>query len=880
MQTYEDASRILKCMGYPAFLPLQEKAFRNPALYDPEKHIFITGDTSSGKTLIPLIHYLLEKEEDPDYKMLFLVPYRALAAQKQSEIAELLHRVQPDLHVALSTAECREEDEAICAGDADVAVIIYEKAYHFACNIPGFLRQYQTLVYDEFALSEDDSRGVTCDLMLLRGQREPHRLFALSTPHYSWGYYIHNNHFTAIQLTKQGTGVPREEVPIFLNSESKSGKRYTFRDDQGAPIAIKGIREAGSKDDLIEDICARHLAQGHRILVFMNNCAEVRNLARKLAVRLRKSHPELLNPVDKDRAECFQQVLQETGVLEEDLLELMDPDECLSYAQGICYHNSWLGYTLRSMVEREILTDEGQLKVVFCTETMAYGINSSVDVVIVADMHKSISRRDYIPERGEDGRMRIRGKTRMENRFLTVNEYQNYIGRAGRYGRADKGYAYALMTQAPDNDNVRKQWNTLMRTRQNPPTANSMILNLDPYCNHANGCSYYPDNCSNCSLRANEFAMPVMSLITAEGVTYRQIRHQLSQLPGLTRNEEWLDRNIKTALNRLIRNTRPTSNDYGWVRSEKDALSGETVYYLTNAGQHMCGLMATMYEAKVMMQYLLGKQHVMPEKRSYTPEELKRLIQRDPFDLFFQLCYLPELQKIAFDFFEISDVQSVAGSRRRDLYQDLCTRQLRSYRKKAISNELYNQLIHPVSNAYNYSRGLPNLYRTLLAILVYEWYKNASVGQLNDELNADIGTLTITPGRISRLTQQVSFYLQVTQALCKTLSNEAYEEIREVLNRMELCLYFGIREEDSQKIDVLQLRRLTRQQQLHVTQILEFCSNHPPFTDCSELTRRQRNDWRRITDMLRSLPLSSEIPQRLREMYPILNTAETLLCKE
>ena len=103
MQTYVDARRILECMRYSEFLPLQEKAFRNPALYDPKRHIFIIGDTSSGKTLVPLTHYLLEKEKKPDYKMLFLVPYRALASQKQSEISELLHRVQPSLRVALST---------------------------------------------------------------------------------------------------------------------------------------------------------------------------------------------------------------------------------------------------------------------------------------------------------------------------------------------------------------------------------------------------------------------------------------------------------------------------------------------------------------------------------------------------------------------------------------------------------------------------------------------------------------------------------------------------------------------------------------------------------------------------------------------------------
>lgn len=880
MQTYENAHRILERMGYPAFLPLQEKAFQDPALYDPQKNIFITGDTSSGKTLIPLIHYLLEKDKNPDYKMLFLVPYRALASQKQTEIAELLHRIKPALHVALSTGECREEDAGIYAGNVDVAVIIYEKAYHFACNNDLFLQRYNTLVYDEFALSEDDSRGVTCDLMLLRGQSENLRLFVLSTPHYSWGHYIHNNNFVAIQLTGLGNVVPREELPIFLDCESKSGRTFSFHTFDGDPIEISGVRPQGSKDDLIEDLCVKHLEQGHRILVFMNNCSEVRHLAQKLAQRLRKSYSNLLNPDCRDETACFQQMLDETGLLAEDLFDLMTPDECRSFMQGICYHNSDIGYTLRSMIEREILTDAGLLKVVFCTETMAFGINSSVDVVIVADMHKSISRRNYIPEPGEDGKMYIHGQSKMCNRFLTANEYQNYIGRAGRYGRAEKGYAYALMTQIPGRRSIRKQWANLIKQRDNPPAANSTLLQLDPYCNQKNGCNYCPDNCGNCSLRADEFAMPVMSLITAKGVSYRQIKRQLMRLPGLAQDNKWLDRNINTALTRLIRDTRPTPRDHGWVRCKKNKLTGETLYYLTNAGQRMSGFMITMYEAKMMTLYLLGKNNYMSGNRTYTPEDLKRLIKLDPFDLFFQLCGLPELQKIAFEFFAITDVNNDAGIYRRDLYQELCTKQLCIYRKKAISSELYNYLMYLPTNTYNYRRNLPTLYRTLLTILVYEWYKNASVGRLNDELNVDSNYFVITPGRISRMSQQVSFYLQVTESLCLTFSNKVYEEIAQILNHMELCLYFGIREADASQIDVTHLRRLNRQQQLKVTQILDFCGKHPSFSTPGQLTRRQCSDWKKILHNLNSLPEDSEIPQQLREIYPILNLAETLLFKE
>lgn len=879
MQTYAEALGILREIGYSSFMPLQEKAFRSAEVYDPQKDIFVTGDTSSGKTLIPLICYLLEKKRNSDHRMLFLVPYRALASQKKDEIAEILHAVLPGLRIVLSSGECREDDADITAGNVDVAVIIYEKAYHIACASDEFLKSYQTVVYDEFALSEDDCRGASCDLMLLLGQKAGCRRVVLSTPHYRWRLYIHNGGFFPVQQNWLEGGVPREEKPIFLDATSKSGKLREFHDLAGEPIAIPGIRNSGTLDDLIEDLCVRHLQMHHRILVFMNNCDEVRRMAGELSSRLNKHHPELLNQNCQDADASFHQVLEKTGALEEDLAGLMNPQECLAFAQGICYHNSWLGYDLRMMIEREIFSDQGCLKVLFCTETMAYGINSNVDVVIVADMHKSIPKRDYIPEKDESGWMRIRGESKLKSRFLLLNEYQNYIGRAGRFGRAAQGYAYALMTQKPGKASIRKQWCALLNQRNAPKTAESTLLTLDPYCNREKGCQFYPDSCKYCSLKANEFAMPVLSLITAEGVTYQQIKRQLMSLPGLDNRNEWLDRNLNTALNRLIYRTRPSQYDKGWVAYKKDMMTGEGAYYLTNSGQIMSGFMVTMYEANVMLRYLLGMRRYMPEGKDYTPDKLRDLIERDPFDLIYQLCYLPELQKIAFEFFEISDIGSEEGMKKRDLYQKLCTERLRIYNKRVISQELYRKLMYTPTNTYNYRQGIPSLYRTMLSIMVYEWYRNASVFRMQSDLNAEAPIVTITPGRISRLSQQVSFYLQMTEALCKTLGDPAYGEIAQLLNHMEMCLYFGIRAQDARTIEATYLRRLTRQQQMKVAQILDFCANHPSIGSLDELTRRQKNDWKSILRSLNQLPEDSEIPGKLREAYPVLNTARALLMK-
>lgn len=875
MSTYTDTCRVLHALGYASFLPLQEKAFQMPQFHDQEKNIFLVGSTSSGKTLVPLIHYVLEKEQDPTYRMLFLVPYKALASQKMQEISETLHAVFPNLEVALSTGECREQDRAIEMGEVDVAVIIYEKAYHFSCRNADFLRHYQTIVYDEFALTEDASRGATCDLMLLHGQEAHCRLFVLATPHYSWGPYIHDSDFVLVRTEGADIGIPRTETPIFLDKTSAGSKKAEFHNFARQPVSVCGVRESGSRDDLIEDLCVWHLRMGHKILVFINDCQMVRQMARTLGERLRRDHPSLLNPVFTDAEGCFQNVLDETGLLDEDLEGLMDRQECLTYAQGIAYHNSWLGFELRSMIERELLTTEGRLKVVFCTETIAYGINSNVDVVIVADMHKSLQSRELHLEQEEgDRHPQVRGQPQVINRFLTVNEYQNYIGRAGRYGWSPRGYAYVLMTQRPNSRPIREQWQSLCRRRNDPPAAKSTLTDLDPFCNRKEGCPFQPANCKYCRLKANEFAAPVLSLIPESGITYRQLRQRLCHLPGLGTDPAWLDRNLNNALNCLMY----WYPGLALIRCVRPEGAEEPMYCQNLAGKCLSGMMVTLFEARVMMRYLQGRVSYLPGNRTYSGQEMLTLLQRDPFDLFFQLSYLPRLQQIAFDFFGINDVNNESGIAKRNAYQELCTKQLRKYHRNAISNELYNYLIHhnPYGDAYNYTHRLPVLYRTMLSILIYEWYKTASIGKMQDELSAGSHWVYITPGRISRLSQQVSFYLQMTSALCKMLSGSAYSQIDEMLKNIESCLYFGIREDNARVLDVSLLRRLTRQQQMKVAQIMEFCSNHPDIPAPDELTHRQRSNWHQITAKFHSLENETEIADQLIQAYPVLDQAEQL----
>ena len=138
---------------------------------------------------------------------------------------------------------------------------------------------------------------------------------------------------------------------------------------------------------------------------------------------------------------------------DDDLYGIMDQEDYLAYETGIAWHNASLPEEIRELIERDFLSDDGGIDIVVSTETLAYGLNSNVDVVVVTDMEK--------PAGGG------------ERKFLTVNEYQNYIGRAGRLGKKKIGYAYTLL-----NSSQQPAWEALKEKTKNPDRMESQYKYL------------------------------------------------------------------------------------------------------------------------------------------------------------------------------------------------------------------------------------------------------------------------------------------------------------------------------------------------------------------------------------------------------------------
>ena len=520
-ENYDKMLRLANQLGYPSFTDLQETAFRSEDVYDSGRDLFIIGETSSGKTLIPMLMYYaayqeaLEKQQRTP-RMLFVVPYRALAAQKKLEIERLFQG--EDLDIAQSTGEYRQNDDEIQRGEVDIAVVITEKVYRYASRDSAFLSRYDFLVIDEAGLLNDNSRGIRIDFILAwahsrRLRSGKPRILMLGTPFYNWEAYISKYGFTEIkadgrpvELSKntilyyKGWGIHGTEGadPCVTRCRLLSQTRYEkllsdyekptigcefypventlcdvidlkqknsgevfcpyLSDTCRSPVVILPPNCKSISMYVLSEVCRYHLKENRQILIFWNNREEVRRLCRDLYLMLRE---ELPCPADGET--CRQRILDACDINEDDVYGVLEDstlkeDERYIYYQaleaGIGFHSASVPNELRTYIERNLLEDT-KLKIVCSTETLAFGVNSNVDVVIIADLAK---------------------QTGQEMRYLTQNEYQNYIGRAGRYSRSrqksnSKGYVYTLVKK--DQKTV---WNELLRSADTPPRLYSLFF--------------------------------------------------------------------------------------------------------------------------------------------------------------------------------------------------------------------------------------------------------------------------------------------------------------------------------------------------------------------------------------------------------------------
>lgn len=485
---YEELLSLAKEQSFSSFTPLQENTFRSEDTYDNDKDLFIIGETSSGKTLIPLLLYLFALKQQTEYpKMLFVVPYRALAAQKKKEMESFFH--QWNLTIVQSTGEFRQADELIQQANIHIAVVISEKVYKYAARDTSFLSKYDFLVLDEIGLINNSERGVRLDFIFAwanyqRVLKHKPRIIALGTPFFDWDAYIESYQFTSFKTTERPVTLKETQI-IYSNGGIISvdgdqsflypvrrltrknynsmkekyeevGSPCTYNHDDFCPylnpcrmdrtlvcpnanipcpyqFEFAEEEQRNSFQYILLKICRESLLKGYQTLIFLNDRERVMRLCGFLYHNL-KQYLREAPPSDECRAKLLQDCGLETddlfGIMEYESTQSVKEDYYRAFYSGIGFHSAALPNELRTYVENKLL-ESREMKIVCSTETLAFGVNSTVDVVIIADLYKH---------------------DRADVRSLTLNEYNNYVGRAGRL-RSDMdvskihGYVYTLMNK-------------------------------------------------------------------------------------------------------------------------------------------------------------------------------------------------------------------------------------------------------------------------------------------------------------------------------------------------------------------------------------------------------------------------------------------------
>lgn len=370
------------------------------------RSLLVVAPTSSGKTMIgelAAVQAVLSGK-----KAVFLLPYRAIVAEKFEEFSE---RYAPTgLRIARCTGDAADSVGAVMTGRYDLAFFTFEMFLNLALGAPLLLSRLGLVVVDEGQFITDPRRGITVELILAMLLRVRQR-------------GINPQIVLLSAVIGQFNGFDRWlDIPVLLSRERPVplvegvldrhgtfqfvGADGTTKIEQLLPRgAIVQRRDAPSSQDVIVPLARQLVANDEKLIIFRNVRRKAQGCARYLAAELGK-------PVaDETLAALPEQGLTNAS---EDLRT------CLR--GGTAFHNTNLLRAEREAVERGFRKRDGGIHILASTTTLAAGINTPASTVILAE-------KEFL---GEDGRP------------FTIAEYKNMAGRAGRLGFNETGKAIIL----------------------------------------------------------------------------------------------------------------------------------------------------------------------------------------------------------------------------------------------------------------------------------------------------------------------------------------------------------------------------------------------------------------------------------------------------
>jgi helicase len=370
-------------------LDWQADAIRHFGLFG-EHNLMVIAPTSSGKTLLAelaMAHALTRRR-----KAVYVAPLKALTMQKYDHLRTVFGPL--GFRVVVSTRDNRSADGLLRRGAFDIAVTVYEKWQNLLLTHLDLLTAVDLIVFDEPQLLLDPKRGPVVAHLLdtLANIAHAPRVLMLASR-------LPQAERIAQYLNASVQRVHRRPVELRLGVLNNG--RFHFREHNSTTVGDEALPWNDHLSDieqpaaLLDTLAGR----GERVLVFCPSKSECHRRAHLLAERREAS----LELSDDD-----QWHLHSGPSLASSLTQWL--------SRGIGVHHADLTPHQRALVES--LFTAGRVNVVFCTGTLAWGVNLPATTVFI-DAQKYTTG----PHAG-----------RLVPIPLDRLEFEGMAGRAGRLG--------------------------------------------------------------------------------------------------------------------------------------------------------------------------------------------------------------------------------------------------------------------------------------------------------------------------------------------------------------------------------------------------------------------------------------------------------------
>jgi superfamily II RNA helicase len=390
----------------------QEKAVQ---AIDEGKSLIVAAPTGCGKTLIA--EYAVEASMKRGKRVIYTAPIKALSNQKYRDFRKRFGDAVVGIHTGDVTIN--PEAQLLIMTTEIFRNLILE-------NSPRLSDVYYT-VFDEIHYLDDPERGTVWEESIILAPRDI-RFMCLSAtvPNLyelaQWMEQVRGSHVTVIEETHRP--VPLRHFlysPKFkLMSIKQVGKLYRKSPEQRKAF----IRKKPSSRSVVRHV----LDTGHYPILFF--CFN-RNACERNAHM--HSWIKLLSAEEQERSEAMvEDLVAQYRLSSYDRLFYMRQ----LWSAGVAYHHAGILPAAKEIVER--LFSSGLIKLLFCTETFALGVNMPASTVIFDTLEKF------------DG---------VEFNYLMTRQYNQMAGRAGRRGMDEVGYVYSqIVPEATDPVQIERLW--------------------------------------------------------------------------------------------------------------------------------------------------------------------------------------------------------------------------------------------------------------------------------------------------------------------------------------------------------------------------------------------------------------------------------------